>query len=227
MTQDPAKSGGNWYIYGNDNPLRYIDPTGLDADGVSTAAANGVTTIMGGPSFSGITGGNNDNSGDNSNDTIGKGLSTDVPMTFPALMGTLNVTVTFNQNMSNNDKNAVNVSIDPKGKMTITDKDGNQVSFEKNAAVTLAVNFARSHDIALGKSFSVSFSFGGETSAEGIDAVATVTFVNKATNQSIDVAISPSKAITDAFSHAVTSMPAAATAAMGAAFGDAAAAFGF
>ena len=34
ITEDPARSGGNWYEYGNDNPLRFVDPTGLEDVGV-------------------------------------------------------------------------------------------------------------------------------------------------------------------------------------------------
>ena len=30
ITQDPIKAGDNWYEYCGDNPLRYVDPTGLD-----------------------------------------------------------------------------------------------------------------------------------------------------------------------------------------------------
>ena len=31
ITEDPAQSGTNWYVYANNNPLTYIDPWGLDA----------------------------------------------------------------------------------------------------------------------------------------------------------------------------------------------------
>jgi RHS repeat-associated protein len=36
ISEDPAQDGNNWYVYGVNNPLMYIDPTGLmhqDADG--------------------------------------------------------------------------------------------------------------------------------------------------------------------------------------------------
>ncbi|HNY20906.1 MAG TPA: RHS repeat-associated core domain-containing protein, partial [Treponemataceae bacterium] len=36
ITEDPARDGVNWFAYCNENPIRYIDPTGLDplkADG--------------------------------------------------------------------------------------------------------------------------------------------------------------------------------------------------
>jgi len=42
ITEDPARSGGNWYEYGNDNPLRFVDPTGLEDVGIS--GANGELT---------------------------------------------------------------------------------------------------------------------------------------------------------------------------------------
>ena len=32
VTEDPARDGLNWYIYTRNNPLRYIDPTGLLTD---------------------------------------------------------------------------------------------------------------------------------------------------------------------------------------------------
>ncbi|MCG8572644.1 MAG: RHS repeat-associated core domain-containing protein [Spirochaetes bacterium] len=36
ISEDPAKDGLNWYVYANNNPLRWIDPTGLyDDDGYS------------------------------------------------------------------------------------------------------------------------------------------------------------------------------------------------
>jgi len=42
ITEDPARSGGNWSIYALANPLRYVDPTGLEDVGVS--GANGELT---------------------------------------------------------------------------------------------------------------------------------------------------------------------------------------
>ena len=33
ITEDPAQSGTNWYVYANNNPLTYIDPWGLYAVG--------------------------------------------------------------------------------------------------------------------------------------------------------------------------------------------------
>jgi len=31
LTRDPAKEGRNWYTYCDNNPLRWVDPAGLDA----------------------------------------------------------------------------------------------------------------------------------------------------------------------------------------------------
>ena len=31
--EDPARDGTNWYVYGNNNPVSYFDPTGLRAEG--------------------------------------------------------------------------------------------------------------------------------------------------------------------------------------------------
>ena len=31
ITEDPIRDGTNWYTYGNNNPILYIDPTGLDS----------------------------------------------------------------------------------------------------------------------------------------------------------------------------------------------------
>ena len=32
ISVDPAKDGGNWYVFCNNNPLRFVDPTGLKSD---------------------------------------------------------------------------------------------------------------------------------------------------------------------------------------------------
>ena len=32
ITQDPARDGIDWYAYCNNNPLRFLDPTGLYTD---------------------------------------------------------------------------------------------------------------------------------------------------------------------------------------------------
>ena len=32
ISEDPAKDGPNWYIYCNNNPLKYVDPTGLSGE---------------------------------------------------------------------------------------------------------------------------------------------------------------------------------------------------
>ena len=37
ITEDPAQSGTNWYVYANNNPLTYIDPWGLDAIVITTS----------------------------------------------------------------------------------------------------------------------------------------------------------------------------------------------
>ena len=32
ITQDPIKNGTNWYVYCDNNPIKYIDPSGLDSE---------------------------------------------------------------------------------------------------------------------------------------------------------------------------------------------------
>ena len=48
-TEDPIRSGLNWYIYANNNPLKFVDPTGLEYNDITnpqyTQAANG-TMLM-------------------------------------------------------------------------------------------------------------------------------------------------------------------------------------
>lgn len=46
ITEDPARSGGNWYEYGNNNPLRFVDPTGLDAINLTYAKDNTLTVTQ-------------------------------------------------------------------------------------------------------------------------------------------------------------------------------------
>ena len=31
ISKDPVNNGLNWYAYANNNPLRYVDPTGLNS----------------------------------------------------------------------------------------------------------------------------------------------------------------------------------------------------
>ncbi len=38
-TEDPIRDGLNWYIYANNNPLKFVDPTGLMSDAAALAAA--------------------------------------------------------------------------------------------------------------------------------------------------------------------------------------------
>lgn len=42
ITEDPIKDGTNWYIYVNNNPLRYTDPTGLISIEGATVSDNDV-----------------------------------------------------------------------------------------------------------------------------------------------------------------------------------------
>ncbi len=51
-TEDPARDGLNWYVYVRNNPLRYVDPTGLVnwdvvADGSVKAVKGALKTVMG------------------------------------------------------------------------------------------------------------------------------------------------------------------------------------
>ena len=42
VSQDPIRSGVNWYAYANVNPLKYTDPTGLDTKGIKFALNAGL-----------------------------------------------------------------------------------------------------------------------------------------------------------------------------------------
>jgi RHS repeat-associated protein len=44
ITQDPVKSGRNWFAYCLNNPLRYIDPLGLDTETTETSETT-ITTV--------------------------------------------------------------------------------------------------------------------------------------------------------------------------------------
>ncbi len=37
LSEDPARAGTNWYIYCNNNPVNYVDPSGLDAIVITTS----------------------------------------------------------------------------------------------------------------------------------------------------------------------------------------------
>ncbi len=39
ISEDPARDGQNWYVYVSNNPLKYIDPTGMMSDSAAFAAA--------------------------------------------------------------------------------------------------------------------------------------------------------------------------------------------
>ena len=43
ISEDPAQDGVNWYVYVSNNPLKFVDPTGLDPSyaGMSTEQVNG------------------------------------------------------------------------------------------------------------------------------------------------------------------------------------------
>ena len=44
-SEDPIRDGMNWHVYVNNNPLRYIDPTGLMGDAAALAAAEAKRNI--------------------------------------------------------------------------------------------------------------------------------------------------------------------------------------
>ena len=50
ISQDPIKDGDNWYVYANNNPVKYIDPLGLDAIVLTTSTRsvymNGHTSVL-------------------------------------------------------------------------------------------------------------------------------------------------------------------------------------
>ncbi len=40
ITEDPIKDGLNWYAYAGNNPVMYVDPSGLDYDKIINALNN-------------------------------------------------------------------------------------------------------------------------------------------------------------------------------------------
>ena len=47
-TEDPAKSGLNWYAYCENNPVKYVDPWGLDAILITASHAAGIGIVNAG-----------------------------------------------------------------------------------------------------------------------------------------------------------------------------------
>jgi len=45
LTEDPARAGANWFAYVSNNPLRYIDPTGLGGESMKDRANEAKQTL--------------------------------------------------------------------------------------------------------------------------------------------------------------------------------------
>ncbi len=46
ITEDPVRSGTNWYVYANNNPVNYIDPLGLDAIIITNKNSVGIEGVV-------------------------------------------------------------------------------------------------------------------------------------------------------------------------------------
>lgn len=188
------KVPGHWYVYCLDNPIRYIDAKGLYPD-----EGGGPSNNFGDVNHESNGSSGNDQGSDGESGLVGVGISKEAETSFQIIGGTVTVTVAFYQGLINGEKGLFSFYFDEKGNVVnITDNHGRSVGGIQSAPVTLAVEFAKSNDIPLGNSVSLSFSWGGQMSAEGVNAVFSMTFDSKSTYQSVEISFSPSRDLVDA-----------------------------